>query len=1342
MGKEYYLGLDMGTSSVGWAVTDPNYNLLRAKGKDLWGVRLFKEANTSAERRAFRTSRRRLQRERARIGFLKELFAQEIDKIDPGFFQRLEDSKFYIDDKKEHQPFTLFAGEKYSDKEYYKEFPTIFHLRKELIENKNSHDVRLVYLAVSNMFKHRGHFLNSNLNDNEIGSFDESCNMLVKALEEYYGYTIDSVKLSSVLELFLSSKKYSNSKKKELIITELDISKKEKQIIEVISMICGLKGKMSILFPELDSDSELSKMTLSFRDNNYEEKEADLINGLTEEQLDVFLSMKSIHDNGILTSIMKGKEKTYEYLSYARVDSYDKHNKDLHILKELFLKNAPELYDDVFRKMENNSYSAYVGSVNSKIEKTRRGAKAKEEDFFGTIKKIVDKMPDSEEKNYVISEIENGNFLPKQLTSQNGVIPYQVHLIELRAILANAEVYLPFLAEVDESGLSNTQKIIQLFSFQIPYYIGPLVNNKTGNAWVVRKEMGKVFPWNFDKKVNQKASQEEFIKRMVNHCTYLCGEKVLPKNSLMYEKFMVLNELNNLKINGELISVELKQRIFDEIFINGKKVKKEAIVKWLKTNGIIDAIDNPAITGIDGDFTNTLANYSKFCKIFNTNKLTYKQEKIAEEIIYYSTIYGDSKKFLKELINEKFGDELTKEQRKIITGIKFRDWGRLSKKLLELGGADVETREISTIISRMWNTNNNFMELMSDKFTYRKNIEEMSTNIEKTLFDIEYDDLLDLYISTPVRRMVWQTILIMKELYKVLGCAPKKIFVEMARDGKPEKVRTLSRKKKFEDLYKKCKDEIHLYQKIKDTQEASFKSKKLYLYYTQKGRCMYTGEIINLDDLYNDNLYDIDHIYPRHFVKDDSLENNLVLVKQQENRTKDGVYPIKSSIREARKSFWKTLVDGGFITEEKFKRLIRNYTFTEEERAAFVNRQLVETRQGTKVITKLLEKTSPDSEVVYVKAGNVSDFRHKFNLLKCRNINDFHHANDAYLNIVVGNVYDVKFTKNPMRFIKDYDAAPDKNKYHMDKVFNFKVERCGVVAWNVDSDKSIDIVRRIMNKQTPLVTYMNYEEHGGFADQTIYSAKEAQKAKGIGYISIKSSDDRLLQVERYGGFKKFKGAFFFLVEHSVKGKRIRSLEAVPIYKEKQLRTKEQLEKYCVDNFDYVEPVVKLNRIKMYSLIKVNGFYLYLTGRSGEKLLVNNAVQLSLDKNETEYIRLLSNNEKVELLDKEMNLKLYDSLNCKHCEKIYSKRPNAVGDKLIIYREKFINLDISEQAYVLNQLLLLSGNTNNGADLQKIGGAKSAGVMTLNKKISDNDEFILINQSTTGLYEEYVDLLRV
>ncbi|QUO21073.1 hypothetical protein KFE18_10710 [Clostridiaceae bacterium Marseille-Q4143] len=54
----YYIGLDLGTSSVGWAVTDEN-------------------------RRTFRVSRRRRQREVARIGLLKDYFHDELAKVDP-----------------------------------------------------------------------------------------------------------------------------------------------------------------------------------------------------------------------------------------------------------------------------------------------------------------------------------------------------------------------------------------------------------------------------------------------------------------------------------------------------------------------------------------------------------------------------------------------------------------------------------------------------------------------------------------------------------------------------------------------------------------------------------------------------------------------------------------------------------------------------------------------------------------------------------------------------------------------------------------------------------------------------------------------------------------------------------------------------------------------------------------------------------------------------------------------------------------------------------------------------------------------------------------------------------
>ena len=54
--QDYFIGLDMGTGSVGWAVTDQQYRVLRRHGKALWGVRLFESAETAEERLSQRIS--------------------------------------------------------------------------------------------------------------------------------------------------------------------------------------------------------------------------------------------------------------------------------------------------------------------------------------------------------------------------------------------------------------------------------------------------------------------------------------------------------------------------------------------------------------------------------------------------------------------------------------------------------------------------------------------------------------------------------------------------------------------------------------------------------------------------------------------------------------------------------------------------------------------------------------------------------------------------------------------------------------------------------------------------------------------------------------------------------------------------------------------------------------------------------------------------------------------------------------------------------------------------------------------------------------------------------------
>ena len=80
-------------------------------------------------------------------------------------------------------------------------------------------------------------------------------------------------------------------------------------------------------------------------------------------------------------------------------------------------------------------------------------------------------------------------------------------------------------------------------------------------------------------------------------------------------------------------------------------------------------------------------------------------------------------------------------------------------------------------------------------------------------------------------------------------------------------------------------------------------------------------------------------------------------------------------------SFWKMLQQQGFITKEKYVRLVRSDELSADELAGFIERQIVETRQSTKAVATILKEALPDTEIVYVKAGNVSNFRQTYELL-------------------------------------------------------------------------------------------------------------------------------------------------------------------------------------------------------------------------------------------------------------------------------------------------------------------------------------------------------------------------
>ena len=163
MSNGYTIGLDIGTNSVGYAVVKDDYTLVTKKmkvlgntdkkviKKNFWGVRLFEEGLTAEARRLSRTTRRRYTRRRKRLEELQKIFHGEMEKVDRNFFIRLEDS-FLVKEEKRREQYPIF-GTLEEEEQYHREFPTIYHLRKQLADSTERVDIRLVYLACAHILK-------------------------------------------------------------------------------------------------------------------------------------------------------------------------------------------------------------------------------------------------------------------------------------------------------------------------------------------------------------------------------------------------------------------------------------------------------------------------------------------------------------------------------------------------------------------------------------------------------------------------------------------------------------------------------------------------------------------------------------------------------------------------------------------------------------------------------------------------------------------------------------------------------------------------------------------------------------------------------------------------------------------------------------------------------------------------------------------------------------------------------------------------------------------------------------------------------------------------------------
>ena len=1335
MKKPYTIGLDIGTNSVGWAVVTEDYKVPSKKmkvlgntdkkyvKKNLLGTLLFDEGQTAKDRRVFRISRRRLERRRNRLTYLQDIFKDEVEKIDQNFFNRLKESDLLSEDKSRSK-YLIFSNLA-EEKNYRRTFPTIYHLRERLANDSNKFDIRLVYLALAHIIKFRGHFLLE-------GSLDASNVSIVETLQslldEYQALflsdsnnQLDSKTSLLVLEEILTSKK-PKSRLAEDLIAHFPNERKNGVLHQYIKLSLGLKFSAKTIF-NLDNNFDIF-----INSEKYEEQLSELLAEVGSEYSEIFVKAGALYNAITLAKILDGVvQKTKTPLSSAMINKYEEHKKDLAKFKKFIRENYSEQqYSDLFY---DESEPGYAGYINHSKEVTQ-------EKFYEYTRKI---LSGNEEAKYFIDKIEMEDFLKKQRTFENGSIPNQLHLAELNAILANQSKHYPWLAQ-------EAEKIREILTVRIPYYVGPLnSDSQSPFAWMVRKGEGAIRPWNLKEKVNLKESRQNFIENLTLSDSYIQNEKVLPRRSLLYEEFTVFNELTKVKYRVrdgyERLDRELKERIFNDLFKSPAtrgKVTVKQLTNYLENEYHL-TIPEEDVKGVEKRFNATYETYHDLCKISGLKELIDTGEYVDEfeKIIRYLTIFDD-RETLKELLQE-FSSILNAKQIKDLSRKKYNGWGRLSQKLINEIKDKQSRKTILDYLKEDYPLNRNLVQLIRDENLSFKETIEKAQSVEKDTYRAMVANLPG---SPAIRKGVLQTLEITNEIIKIMGYQPQNIVIEMARENmttKEGKAKSKPRERQLKKLFENFGgDSVFLRDKPKN---AVLQNEKVFLYYLQNGKDMYTGEELDLDLLSD---YDVDHIIPRSFITDNSIDNK-VLTKSKVNRGKLDDVPSPEIVSHMI-SFWRKLTDNGLISEAKFARLTKG-SLTEKDKEGFINRQLVETRQIIKHVARMLDTmTNEETKIISLKSQLTSRFRNFFGFYKVREINDLHHAKDAYLNAVVANLIlkvNPSFSRALVygqyyQFGKRYQESREKanlRKLFEEGMLDFlKYEEIvdhetGEILWN--RTDVIQKVKKVLYHSQINIVKKTETQSGEFFNSL---------PLGVGgkVNKLIPRKNYLVDTTKYGGYSSPNKLYSVLVVYRAGKKIKKTIEGITLSQEKEFLADKHL---FLENLGFND-IILFKILKKYSLFEFEDGHRRLLAsdielQKGNQFVLNRKLETLLYH--ANHCDRLEYRESVQYLEehREEFKELLDTV-------LEFADRNIMKDKpaKIIYdlyeSHKYDDIETVARSFVSLLTFVKMGPSSTFEFFNTKIKIDSLRYQSTSKILNG----LLINQSITGLYETRIDISKL
>lgn len=569
-----------------------------------------------------------------------------------------------------------------------------------------------------------------------------------------------------------------------------------------------------------------------------------------------------------------------------------------------------------------------------------------------------------------------------------------------------------------------------------------------------------------------KNSPYYFATFNIGKCTFIPTEERAPKASFTFEYFDGLGKINKLRLNGVDLTIEQKKILYDMLLVK-KEISFTDVRKALNLSGgefnlcsyyankkEKDLSDEELIKKKeDKPFIKMHASF-QIKKALNIDNLLENQDLI-DKVGEIVTKYKSYEKIDEQISTSNKLSCLTDEQKKNVRELDFSKFGSLSLKAMKM------------IIPFLLKGEDYYKAWQSAGFNIKQS--QKMKYLKGEIIDERLQDIT----NNVVRRSVNQTLRIVNLIIKKYG-APQRINIELAR----ELSKTHRERQQIESLQQenqKSNEELDalLKKEYGILKPNALDRLKYRLYLEQNGKCIYSDKDIDINELFSGLKYEIDHILPFSRSLDDST-NNKVLVLTDENRQKGDRIPFEYF--GGNEDRWNNFVARVSLlkNKEKKRRLLKTH-FTLDEEQEFASRSLSDTSYMARFLLNLFDEFLEFKEskvrikrICSIKGAITYYIRKSYGIFKLREDGDLHHAIDAGIIAVT--------TPKLIQIITDYNKFRDRYFVNEEgKIINQRTRK----EISQEERRKIDVdEEKFLSEYVP-------EPYFGFAKELLIRGKES-----------------------------------------------------------------------------------------------------------------------------------------------------------------------------------------------------------------------------------------------------------